>query len=116
MNILTLAIWSIVLGWNAPTFNADNTPLNDLAGFNVYEGATSNTVTTLLTTMTNGVSQVPSYGDAYQYQFEPSSNDLWFAVSAIDMSGNESVLSPAVHWLDGPPGAPTARIMITIQQ
>ena len=32
---------TVCLGWEAPTENTDNTPLNDLAGFEVFWGMTS---------------------------------------------------------------------------
>ena len=79
------------LSWNAPTTNADDTPLSDLAGYKVYVGVASrtygppfdvgNTTTYPLTGLTAGT----------QY---------YIAVKAYDTSGNESSFSAEVLFPD----------------
>jgi hypothetical protein len=73
--------YSVTLSWNAPTTNADGTPLKDLAGYYVYYGKQSqnydhkNKVGNIKTyTVTNLADGAPYY----------------FAVTARDASGNES--------------------------
>ncbi len=75
------------LSWNAPTANADGTPLNDLAGYKVYYGNSSGTY-----------SQNISVGNVTTYIVNNLSEGLtyYFAVTAYDTSGNESGYSNEV--------------------
>ena len=118
MNLFPIiALWTLTLAWNAPTLNEGGTPINDLAGFKVYEDSVSNmTSAVLINTVTNGVNQNPSYGDTYQVDVTPSSNDVWFAVTSFDLSGNESSNSPSLYFTDETPTAPTAQITIIVNQ
>ena len=76
-----------VITWTAPTLNADNSPLLDLAGYNIYYGPATNdysrgSIDVGLTT-------------SYDTQALPSG---WtcFVVTAYDTSGNESTYSNEV--------------------
>ena len=72
---------SVVLSWKPPTTNADDTPLNDLAGYNVYYGMTS-----------GNYSESVDVGDVLTYQVNNLSTGVtyYFATTAYDTSGNES--------------------------
>jgi len=79
--------YSVTLSWNAPTKNADGTPLVDLAGYKVYYRNSSggfsqsinagNVTTKTVSNLTDGI-------------------DYYFAVTAYDTSGNESGYSNEV--------------------
>jgi Fibronectin type III domain/Divergent InlB B-repeat domain len=79
--------YSVTLSWNAPTKNADGTPLTDLAGYKVYYRNSSggfsqsinvgNVTTRTVSNLTDGI-------------------DYYFAVTAYDTSGNESGYSNEV--------------------
>lgn len=80
---------SITLAWNAPTINADGSPVTDLAGFKIYYGKSS--------PLTTGNSTVVTVGDVTEHtisQLEPGL--YYFRVAAFDSSGNESGLSEEV--------------------
>jgi hypothetical protein len=78
--------YSVTLSWDAPTTNEDGTPLTDLAGYKTYYGQ--------------------SYGN-YEHSINTESYNTividnlsagtWcFAVTAYDISGNESTYSDEV--------------------
>ena len=74
-----------MLSWTAPTLNTDGTPLTDLGGYRVYHGvdpALLTDVRTLVGTATTG----------YQFNSLPSGTH-YFAVTAYNLNGIESVLS-----------------------
>jgi hypothetical protein len=77
---------SITLAWDAPTANADGTPLSDLSGFRIYYGNTSPLTPENSTTIdvANGTTHTIPDLDPGTY---------FFAVSALDLNGNESELS-----------------------
>jgi Malectin domain/Bacterial TSP3 repeat len=74
----------VSLSWNAPTTNQDGTSLNDLAGYKVYYGFApqSYDVTTDVGLTTSAVISGLEDGRTY-----------YFAVTAYDTSGNQSVFS-----------------------
>lgn len=77
---------SVTLEWDAPTSNADGSPLNDLAGYKVYYGNSS-------TNYTNSV----DIGNFTSATINDLSSGTWyFAVTAYDASGNESSYSNEV--------------------
>src|SRR5687767_2821615 len=75
-----------VLSWDAPTTDAGGGALNDLAGYRVYRGTSS------------GAYDLPAdVGNVTQHRVTGLSPATWyFAVTAYDASGNESVLSNEV--------------------
>lgn len=72
---------STVLSWTAPTTNADNTPLTDLGGFNIYYG-----------TAPGNYSQNIDVGNVTTYQVDNLTMGVtyYFVTTAYDTSGNES--------------------------
>ncbi len=74
------------LTWDAPTTNADGTPLTDLAGYKVYYGTTSGNYTDVI-----------DVGNVTTYKVEGlQPGTYYFAVTAYDTSGNESNYSNEV--------------------
>ena len=74
------------LSWTAPTTNTDGTPLTDLAGFKVYYG-----------TSAGSYSQSFDAGNVLSYTISNlSSGTYYFAATAYDTAGNESVYSNQV--------------------
>jgi hypothetical protein len=72
------------LSWDAPTTNADGTPLTDLAGYKVYYGTPS-----------RNYSQNIDVGNVTTYTVDNLTEGLtyYFAVTAYDTGGNESGFS-----------------------
>lgn len=82
-----------LLRWTAPTERTDGSPLTDLAGYNVYFGNASGDYT-----------QTEPLNDpgATSYLVGPLvPGDWFFAVTALDSAGLESVFSAEVHKLIG---------------
>ena len=81
---------SVSLRWDAPTTNTDDTPLTDLAGFNIYQGTATGvygspvnvgyTLCHIVTGLTAGIT-------------------YYFAATAYDISANESNYSNEVSKL-----------------
>jgi hypothetical protein len=100
--IQSMALWAgqAQLSWNAPTTNADanRTPLTDLSLYKVHagtqsRGSTSNpAVFHYPLTYTLAASQT-----AYTVTGLTEGVRYYFAVTAIDLSGNESQFSPEVN-------------------
>ncbi|MBI5665475.1 MAG: choice-of-anchor D domain-containing protein [Nitrospirae bacterium] len=84
-NILFAA--SVVLSWVPPSANNDQTPLNDLAGYNVYFGTAS-----------GNYSEKVDVGNVLTYQVNNLSTGVtyYFTTTAYDTSGNESGYSNEV--------------------
>lgn len=77
---------SATLTWDAPTTNADGTPLTDLAGYKVYYGISSGNYTVSI-----------DVGNVTTYKIDDlSPGTYYFAVTAYDTSGNESDYSNEV--------------------
>ena len=77
---------SLTLSWDAPTTNEDGSPLDDLAGYNLYYGQSSP-----LTAANSQVIQLATVTTATIPDLTPGT---WFvAVAARDASGNVSELS-----------------------
>ncbi len=80
---------SVSLSWQAPTINADGTPLGDLAGFHMYYGTAS--------PLTVGNATVVDLGDVTSYTVSNLQPGVYyFAVLAVDQNGNASSLSEEV--------------------
>jgi hypothetical protein len=79
--------YSVTLSWDAPTKNANGTPLTDLAGYNVYYGKQYR----------NYESKI-RVGNVKEYTITNLAGDVTYycAVTAYDSSGNESSYSDEV--------------------
>lgn len=115
MNFLLVGFWAIHLAWAPPTTNEDGSIIDDLAGFHVYQGVDTNSFQ-VVATLTNGVVAVPTLGHNYQIQIDPGTNEAWFAATAFDFAGNESIKSVPIHWFDATPGPPKVSVTISVQQ
>lgn len=70
----------VTLTWDSPTTNADGTPLEDLAGYKIYYGISEGNYTASI-----------DAGNVTTYTVSNlSSGTYYFAVTAYDISGNES--------------------------
>jgi hypothetical protein len=79
---------SVLIGWNPPTANTDESPLTDLAGFNIYWGTEPENLTESVTLTEPGASN---------YVVEDlAAGTYYFSVSAFNNSMVESELSQAV--------------------
>ena len=74
----------VTLSWDAPTKNADGTPLTDLAGYKIYYGTSSHAYSTAI-----------DVGNVAKHMVSNLENGVvyYFAVTAHDTSGNESNFS-----------------------
>jgi PKD repeat protein len=92
------------LDWIAPVTNTNDTPLTDLAGYRLYYRQASG-------------NYAPSIdvGNQTTYLLSglPEGQTYYFAVSAYDTSGNESVLSDEVSASTASPPPPVARFTAT---
>lgn len=71
---------SLTLSWDVPTLNSDGSTLNDLAGYKIYYGTSSNAYT-----------QSIDVGNITSAVISSLSSGTWcFATTAYDMAGNES--------------------------
>jgi hypothetical protein len=77
----------VTLSWYAPITNEDGSPLNDLAGHNVYYGTASGNYSQSIDTGNTTTYTVANLADGLTY---------YFAVTAYDTSGNESEFSDEV--------------------
>jgi hypothetical protein len=97
----------VTVGWDAPSENEDGTPLKDLAGYRVYDGATSGFYTVVSGTIpahTNAPAG-PEDAGSNQYQLVFTNRQVRFiAVTALDTSGNESDYSEELMWTNRAPG------------
>jgi hypothetical protein len=76
----------VTLSWDPPTTYTDGTPLTDLSGYKVYYGAAS-----------SNYSQTINVGNTNTYTVTNlSDGTFYFAVTAYDVSGNESAYSNEV--------------------
>lgn len=78
-----------ILRWQAPTENVDGTPLNDLAGFNIYWGTQSRNYAP-------GSEVSIADPDATVWEATLPSGEYFFALTAFDSEGNESGYSNEV--------------------
>jgi hypothetical protein len=82
-----------MLTWVNPTTNADGSPLMDLAGIHLYYGLQPGVYTTVVPV---GVAMSASLDGL------PDQGSVFFAVTAYDTSGHESVFSTEVQKVMGP--------------
>jgi hypothetical protein len=80
-----------VLEWIVPTTNTDNSPLTDLASWQVFISPTAGTFTTVTATITVA-SPTPIAGTHVTYNCAPGLSDgqKWATVRAVDLAGNFS--------------------------
>ena len=88
LEVLPTAFGSATIFWDAPTTNADDSQLYDLAGFRIHYGTTSNSYT-----FTHPVND-PMATSAVVSDHEEGT--YYFSVTAVDLSDNESAHSPEV--------------------
>ena len=79
---------SVTLSWQAPTENADGTPLVDLKGYRVHYGAESKSYSDTI--------QVANPGLTTYVMENLAAGKYYFAVTAYNSAGQESSLSPEV--------------------
>jgi hypothetical protein len=79
---------NVTLSWQAPTQNADGTPLVDLKGYKVHYGAASKTYSDTI--------QVANAGITTYVVQNLEAGKYYFAVTAYNSAGQESSLSPEV--------------------
>ena len=86
-----------ILSWDPPATNADGSPLTDLNGYRIYYGTSSGVYETVIDVGSVITSTVTNLTDGSLY---------YFAVTAYDLSGNESDFSNEVKKiiLGIPPG------------
>jgi hypothetical protein len=80
---------SATLTWLAPTSNVDETPITDLAGFNIYYGTAPGAYDNVININNPGIS-------SYVIENLTANTTYHFAVTAVDMAGNESTYSNPV--------------------
>jgi len=77
----------VVLSYNPPTQNVDGTPVTDLAGYKIYYGTISRTIS-------QTYDEIVDVGDVTTYKVSGlNEGTYYFAVTAYDTSGNESDFS-----------------------
>jgi hypothetical protein len=88
----------VQLAWEAPTTNQDGTPLTDLAGYKLYYGLTSQQYTSNV-----------DVGNRTSYTLAglEVGRTYYFALTAYDISGNESALTPELRTTIAPGRAST---------
>lgn len=90
---------SVTLSWDQPKTNSDGTPIEDLQGYKIYYGTTSDNLINTISVGNVNTYQVTelTVGETYS-----------FAVTAYDLSGNESEYSPRVSItiMNSPPSDP----------
>lgn len=88
LEVVQQPLGSATVLWDIPTTNADGSPMNDLAGFEVHYGAASQSYTEIMPIDDSAASSVQID--------ELSPGEYFFAVLAVDTSGNKSALSAEV--------------------
>jgi len=88
LEVVQLPLGSATVFWDVPTTNADGSLLNDLAGFEVHYGTISQSYTEIMPVNDSAASSAQID--------ELSPGVYFFAVLAVDTSGNKSALSVEV--------------------
>lgn len=97
---------SATLTWTPPTLNTDDTPLTNLAGYRIKNGATA-------TTMTNNTDVPNPAASSYTMTGLPA-GPRYFAVLAYTTQGTESVLSNTVNKTISATQTATRNVTITV--
>ena len=89
---------TLPLTWNAPTTNADGTPLTDLAGYRIYLGTSAPACPSASFHTVASSTTTPTAGQTVSTRIAAlSAGTTYFArVSAVDLAGNESGCSGSV--------------------
>ncbi len=87
MAMTTVTVRTASLTWDAPTQNVDGSPLTDPAGYRVYWGNAPRTY---------GVPAAVSDPSVTSHVIALSPDVYYFAVTALDVDGNESAFSNEV--------------------
>lgn len=84
----------VTLAWTAPLTNVDDTPVDDLAGFRLYQRADTNftQMEDVVAVITNAVNPAPATNEEYTAELILT-DSAWFTVTAFDGSGNESAFA-----------------------
>jgi len=85
--LVTIEVTDKTIRWQAPTENVDGTPLDDLAGFNVYWGNSSRSYTSS--------QNLPA--SAREWEVPLGSGTYYLALTALDSENNESGYSNEVR-------------------
>jgi hypothetical protein len=88
VEVLPTAFGSATVSWDAPTTNADGSSLDDLAGFRIHYGTTSNSYS-----FTQPVSDSMATSAVIN---DLEEGTYYFSVTAVDLSDNESAHSVEV--------------------
>jgi hypothetical protein len=76
------------LSWAAPTDNTNGSALTNLAGYNIYYGTSASSMATKISITTVGI---------LDYTVSDLAHGTWyFAITAVNTSGQESQLSGTV--------------------
>ena len=84
----TASATNVTVNWTPPTENVDNTPLTNLAGYDIHYGTTSGKYTQTVSVANPGIA-------TYVVQ-NLAPGTYYFAVAAVNASGMESPLSAEV--------------------
>ena len=80
----------VTVSWTIPTVNTDGTPLTDLAGFDIYYGASPSALTHIV--------QVPNPTQSSYTFTAPFTAPTYFALTSYTTSGTQSAPSNVVEW------------------
>lgn len=95
-NAVTIRLW-----WTAPTTNVDDSPVEDLFDFHLYQRPDTNFIPgeDIIQYGFEDVNPVPaSTNEVYETEIVVSNNS-WFTITALDFSGNESDFTRPL-WVD----------------
>jgi hypothetical protein len=95
---------SLAVTWNAPTTNADGTPLTDLAGYHLYLGTTQPACPGASFLTVPSPTAQPAAGQTVNHRVTGlNAGATYFVrITAIDTSGNESACSPSASGVAQP--------------
>ena len=89
LEVQAIQLGSATVFWDAPLTNADNSPLNDLAGFRVHYGTSPQSYSAFLAVNDPTTTSATISG--------LTAGTWYFAVTALDQLGNESAFSTEVN-------------------
>lgn len=107
-------VFRVSYGWEAPTLNVDDTPVTDLAAFNLYIRPDTNwTAGRDIEAVVLATNAAPATGEVYSATVEYAIDlqSAWAAVTAVDFSGNESDWSVPLLFTNLSPRPPPFRVL-----